>query len=88
MGRNTRKTKTKVDDRIIERANRPISLLLFLVGLRFALMPLNLGSFAGYDIESILIKIITSLIILNFFYVVIIVFDIIIDEWGRAFGWG
>ena len=83
--RLARKTKTLIDDKLIENTNRPISLLLLLVGVRLALLPLSFGVLGGYDIEKILVDIVTSLIILNITYVIIVVMDTVIDHWGHTF---
>ena len=38
----TSKTKTDIDDLIVKRTNRPISIILLLVGFRLALLPLGI----------------------------------------------
>lgn len=81
----TAKTKTKVDDLIVEKTNRPISLLLLFIGLKLALVPITVGVQFGFDIDFILGKIIESVIAVIVTYIIIIVFDIIIDQWGRVF---
>jgi len=72
----TEKTKTRIDDLIIERTDKPFSLLLILIGIKLALIPLNLsGAIAkttDYAIWSLIIIIVT--------YLVIIVLDVFIDE--------
>ncbi|MBI4143584.1 mechanosensitive ion channel family protein [Candidatus Woesearchaeota archaeon] len=79
--RLTRKTKTEIDDLIVARTNRPISLILLLVGLRFAIIPHKLSGYfldlVEHGISSLIIAIIT--------YMAIVVVDIIIVNWGRKF---
>lgn len=79
------KTKTKMDDLIVERTNRPISLLLFFLGLRLAIIPLNFGTILNFEIKVGVGKFIESFSLIILFYIFIKVFDIIIDEWGRTF---
>ena len=77
----TKKTKTKIDDLIVSRTSRPLSLILLLIGLRLAIIPQSLPEKAVDIIE----KIISSLIILIITYIVIVIFDIIISNWGKQF---
>lgn len=77
----TKKTKTDIDDLIVERTNRPISFILFLVGLRLAIIPHPIRP----DILDIIEHSISSLIIALVTYIVIVVFDILISNWGRKF---
>ncbi len=83
--RIAKKTKTLVDDLIVERTKKPISLLLFFIGIKLALIPLDFGKIANFDIDWILVKISESLITIIVTYILIVIFDIIIDQWGRAF---
>lgn len=76
------KTKTDVDDRIVKKANKPISFILILIGLRIALGIMYQKEF----LERIFIsEIINTLLIIVCAYLIIVIFDIIIDSWGRAF---
>ncbi len=77
----TRKTKTLIDDLIVTKTSRPISLILLLVGIRLAIIPHNLP---GYMID-IIEHLISSLVIILIVYTVIIIFDIILNNWGRKF---
>lgn len=79
------KTKTMMDDRIVKKTNKPISLVLFLIGVRLALVPLDLAKLANFDMNMLTSKIVETLIALNIAYIIIGVVDIIIDEWGRSF---
>ncbi len=73
------KTKTKVDDLIIEKTDKPISLIIVLIGIKLAVIPLGLSELiariTNYAIFSLIIIIIT--------YILIVVFGIIIDAWGK-----
>ena len=75
----TRKTKTEVDDLIIKKTNKPISLILLLIGIRLALLPLGIEQ----NILDVTEHIIASFIIILVTYIVIAVFDIIIDNWAK-----
>jgi len=77
--RIARKTTTQVDDLIIEQTNKPVSLVLLLIGLRLAIEVLGLTEFW----ESILVPIIWSFTIIVLAYIIIRVVDILIDNWGR-----
>ncbi len=77
----TKKTKTEIDDIIVKRTNRPISIILLLIGVRLALHPFRLGQTAVDIAENIIL----SLIIVVVTYIVIIVFDTLIDAWGKKF---
>jgi len=72
------KTKTKVDDVIINKTKGPLSTILVLVGLRLALIPLHVNS----AIDQIADNIANSLIIAIIAYSVIIVAIVIIEAWG------
>jgi MscS family membrane protein len=76
-----KKTKTEVDDLIVEKTSKPSSLLLLLIGLRLALIPLPLQE----KVLTYLSRFIYSLIVIVIGYLVIKIFDIIIGEWGRGF---
>ncbi len=75
----TKKTKTNIDDLIIKKINKPISLILLFIGVRLALLPLGIKQ----NILDVIEHIISSLIIITITYIVIVVFDIVIDGWGK-----
>lgn len=75
----TKKTKTEIDDLIIKRTNRPISLILLLVGIRLALLPLGLKQ----NVLDVLEKAIISSTMIIITYIVIVVTDIVIDNWAK-----
>ena len=76
----TRKTKTEIDDKIIERTNRPISLLLIVIGAYLAFTPFR-ASLNKYI--SIFENIIASVFILVLTYIVVAVIDVLIESWGK-----
>lgn len=75
----TKKTKTTIDDLIIRKTSKPISLILLFIGIRLAFLPLQIKA----NILDILENIISSIIIVIIIYIAIAVFDILIDNWGR-----
>ena len=81
ISKTDKKTKTKVDDLIIEKTNGKISLILMLIGMKLALLPLQLTLI----LSQILQRIIFTFIIIVMTLIVIIVFDIILQEWGKYY---
>jgi len=73
-----KKTRTRVDDKIIHRTGKPISLILLLIGLRLALLPLNLGERVTWGSTNLIL----SLIILAISYTFVMIFDVLINNWG------
>ena len=78
--RLAKKTETLIDDLIVERTNRPISFLLLVIGTLIAIQQLGLKS----NIEQVMEKILTSIIIISIGYILIKVVNIFIEEWGRT----
>ena len=77
--RLTKKTKTDIDDLIVRKTSKPISLILLLIGIRLALLPIGIKP----NILDIIVHIISSLIIIVITYIVIVVLGILIDNWGK-----
>lgn len=77
----TKKTKTKVDDLIVSKTNKPLSIILLLVGLRLAIIPHPIKP----QILDIIEHFISSLIIVVVTYIAIVVLDILISNWGQKF---
>ena len=75
----TKKTKTNIDDSIVKKTNKPISIILFLIGIKIALLRLGIPE----KILSAIENTITALIIAVITYITIIVVDVIIDNWGK-----
>ncbi len=79
--RLTKKTKTELDDLIVKKSNRPVSFLIFLLGVRFALIPLDLSD----GVKKISNDVVSTLIIGVLVYLVIVIIDIIVDSWAKNF---
>ena len=75
----TKRTKTDVDDLIVKKTNRPISIILLLMGFRLALLPLGIKQVILDALEHV----ISSFLILIVTYILIIVIDIVIDGWAK-----
>ena len=75
----TRKTKTDIDDLVVRKTSKPISLILMLIGIRLALLPIGIKP----SILDIIENTISSLVIIVITYIVIVVFGIFIDNWGK-----
>ncbi len=75
----TEKTKTAVDDFIVAKTNKPVSFILVLMGIKLAIIPLELS---GSTAKTVDITIWTFTILLVT-YLFMFVFDVLIDEWGR-----
>src|SRR3989344_9329492 len=70
----TKKTKTDVDDKIIEQTKNPLFFLVLFIGFRLALEPLG--------INSIVEKVVESVAAFFFIYILGSVITISIDSWG------
>ena len=77
----TKRTRTEVDDLIVSKTNKPISFILLLIGIRLAIIPHKIRA----DYLDIIENLISTLIIGIITYIVIVVFDIIINNWGKKF---
>ena len=77
--RLTKRTKTEIDDLIVRKTSKPISIILLLMGLRLALLPIGIKQ----NILDIIENTISSLVIIVITYIAIAVFDIFIDNWGK-----
>ncbi len=75
----TQKTKSALDDEIITKTNKPIGFLLFLFGVRLAIIPLNIES----SVDLLTDRIIISLLMMVSAYLLIAVFDTIIEASSR-----
>ncbi|MDP7180487.1 MAG: mechanosensitive ion channel family protein [Candidatus Woesearchaeota archaeon] len=75
------KTKTQVDDMIIKKTNRPISLLLIFFGVKLGLLPLGIAE----NIMKWVMLSINSLIFFVIAYIFIVIFDVLINYWAK--GW-
>ncbi|MDP3765273.1 MAG: mechanosensitive ion channel family protein [Nanoarchaeota archaeon] len=79
--RITKKTKTTIDDLIVTKTNKPISFILILVGVRLAIIPHPIWPWMLDIIEHT----ISSLIIAIITYIVIVVVNVLISNWGEKF---
>ena len=79
--RLTKKTKTKIDDLIVAKTNKPFSFIILLIGIRLAIIPHSIRA----DILDIIENGISTLIIAVVTYIVITIFDILISNWGQKF---
>lgn len=75
----TAKTKTDVDDQLVKKTHGPISLLLFILGIRLAIIPLSLEE----KINTILHRSISTVSIIILTYILIEVVDIIITAFAH-----
>ncbi|NQV91271.1 mechanosensitive ion channel family protein [Candidatus Woesearchaeota archaeon] len=71
------KTKNKVDDLIIERTKKPLFYLILVYGLKLAILSLG--------INGIVQKTVNTLMAVVFVFILLRIFDIIIESWGLAF---
>ena len=76
--RLTAKTKTEVDDLIIKRINKPISLILLLYGVRLAIESYHLPENTELSVE----RVIFSLIILCIAFIITGILIVLLDNWG------
>ncbi len=75
----TSKTKTKLDDMLVEETNKPISWLLIFIGLKIALGYLSLeNGLAEYSAKTN-----NSLIYFIVIYILIKIVVVFIDHWGE-----
>ena len=77
--RITKKTKTEIDDLIVKKTNKPVSFILLLIGIRIAILPLGIRQ----NILDVMENGILSLLIAAVTYIVIVIFGILIDNWGE-----
>jgi small-conductance mechanosensitive channel len=73
----TSKTKTDVDDMLVKKTHIPISLLLFFLGVKIAIVPLELAT----KINTTAQRVVSTIATLLLSYILIVVFDILISSW-------
>lgn len=71
------KTKTTIDDLIVEKIKKPLFLLILAFGLKLAILNIGFNEFVN--------KIVNSIMVLVIVLVIIRILDIFIDIWGIAF---
>ncbi len=79
ISRLTKKTQTDIDDKIMEKTNKPISLLLLTIGGYLAFTPFR-DSFPRVDIAE---NFFSSATIIILTYIIMRIADVLIDSWGR-----
>lgn len=77
--RLTLKTKTNLDDMIIEKTSKPFSFIVFMIGLRLAVNELSFSA----EILGVISKLIYSFIVFLVGYATYVVVDLLV-----RFGWG
>ena len=73
----TAKTKTKVDDQLVEETHTPVSLLFIILGIKLAIIPLELNE----NINMILQRSISTLLFVVLAYILFVIFRIAISAW-------
>lgn len=76
-----KKTKTKIDDLILKRVNRKISLILILFGVKLAILPLPLLESVNVMLQDILSSIIWVIVALAAMNIT----NIVLTEWGKTY---
>ena len=79
--RVTAKTKTEVDDLLVKKTSSPITLILFLIGIRIALEQITLGD----TVKIYTINILYSLIVVAVSYVIYVFLDLVILRAWKKF---
>lgn len=72
-------TETELDDVILERTQSPLTYLIFFLGLKLALFPLNLTGVIGKVISNLVL----SAIVITITLIVIRIADAFIEVWGK-----
>jgi len=81
LAKIAKKTKTDVDDLIIEKTKRPIYYILLLAGVELAVVPLDLPK----NILNLGNNVINSTIVFLITYMVMKIMGILIDGWGKRY---
>ena len=74
----TKKTKTKVDDLIVKRSMKPISLIIILAGVKLATTMIGLEAGTMLAVE----KGLSSIVVLLGMWIALSIIGILIDNWG------
>ncbi|MBW2995877.1 mechanosensitive ion channel family protein [Candidatus Woesearchaeota archaeon] len=75
-----KRTKTKLDDFLIKKTKRPISLLLMMIGLKLGFNYMQLAGKTGDVIDKIVNSFITIIVI----YISVAIIKLIVDYWGES----
>ena len=77
IGFMTRKTRTKLDDMLMDTLQQPITYVLYIFALKIAIMPLVVPAMFLHILDTVIIIIIT--------FIAIRTVDILLDTWGKEF---
>ena len=72
------KTETEIDDLIIKRTNRPLSIILIVLGIYLALLSLGLAA----NVENVIQKVVISIITIIIGVILARVIDVLIEHGG------
>ncbi len=79
FSRIAKKTKTQIDDLIVDKTRLPLAFLVMLLGARLASESLMFEP----GVNTLIERIFGTVIVLTIVHIIVIVFDVIIDNWGR-----
>lgn len=77
----TEKTKTDLDDKILDIISKPLFYFLLLVGIYFSSLPLKLSTDITYYVNNF----IKSLIIIIIIFIIIRIVSVLLDHWAYIF---
>ena len=81
LKRAAQKTATELDDIILKKAEMPVASLIFLFGVKIAVLPLSLQE----PWDGIIQHSISTITILFITYIVVILLDMIVAHWGKQY---
>ena len=70
----TRKTKTEIDDLLLEKSSKPLTIIAFLISLRVVISEISLNA----NVESVIINLIYSTLVVIISYFAYIILDLLI----------
>ena len=76
-----RKTETDLDDKLVKRTQRPLSLFLIGIGIKLAIIPLALEGTIQFVVSNLTASFIAIVVI----YLITTVLKIFLDHWGTKF---
>ena len=74
------KTETELDDKLLKSANKPIAIILLLVGIRLSVEALQLPGIYVGSFEKVLF----TLMIISIFYLIVKVLNVALDFWSET----
>jgi len=78
--RLAKKTKTNIDDLLVEKTRVPLAVAVMFLGARVAAEALEFSE----AVNTVIVRILNSLIAINIAYVIITVINLFIDNWGKT----